>query len=152
MICINGNDVKISGSSDQIFEELVILKVVIAQDDNLRAMDQIAMEQAIEALKTKGYSIPEVRRYKTGGRDITDEFKKRMVYMKTTNDVLELPEAVTDTGAELAKMVGVTVGTLYSFISRGTRGYHKIEIEEDEVEHNSDKRDAHSDQKNRCRA
>lgn len=30
MICINGNDVKISGSSDQIFEELVILKVVIA--------------------------------------------------------------------------------------------------------------------------
>lgn len=77
MICINGNDVKISGSSDQLFEELVILKVVIAQDDNLRAMDQIAMEQAIEALKTKGYSIPEVRRYKTGGRDITDEFKKK---------------------------------------------------------------------------
>ncbi len=78
--------------------------------------------------------------------------KKRMVYLKTTKDVLELPEAVADTGVELAKMVGVTVGTLYSFISRGTRGYHKIEIEEDEVEHNSDKRDAHSDQKNRCRA
>lgn len=77
MICINGNDVKIRGSSDQIFEELVILKVVIAKDDNLRAMDQNAMEQAIEALKTKGYSIPEVRSYKTGGRDITDEFKKK---------------------------------------------------------------------------
>ena len=74
------------------------------------------------------------------------------MYMKTTTDVLELPEAVDDTGAELAKMVGVTVGTLYSFISRGTRGYHKIEIEEDEDEDNSDKRDAHCDQKNRCRA
>lgn len=55
----------------------MILKVVIAQDDGLRAMDQIAMEQAIETLKTKGYSIPEVRRYKVGGRDITDEFKKK---------------------------------------------------------------------------
>lgn len=53
--------------------------------------------------------------------------EKRMVYLKTTKDDLELPEAVADTGAELAKMVGVTVGTLYSFISRGTRGYHKIE-------------------------
>lgn len=55
MICINGNDVKIKGSPDQIFEELVILKVVIAQEDGLRAMDQIAMEQAIETLETKGY-------------------------------------------------------------------------------------------------
>lgn len=77
MICINGNDVKITGTPDQIFEELVILKVVIAQDDGLRAMDQIAIEQAIEILKTKGYSFPEVRRYKAGGRDITDEFKKK---------------------------------------------------------------------------
>lgn len=77
MICINGNDVKITGSPDQIFEELMVLKVVIAQDDGLRAMDQIAMEQAIEILKTKGYSFSEVRRYKTGGRDITDEFKKK---------------------------------------------------------------------------
>ena len=78
--------------------------------------------------------------------------EKRMIYLKTTKDDLELPEAVADTGAELAKMVGMTVGTLYSYITRGTRGYHKIEIEEDEVEHNSDKRDAHSDQKNRRRA
>lgn len=36
------------------------------------------------------------------------------------------------------------------FIKRQTRGYHKIEIEEDEDEHNPDQRDAHSDQKNRC--
>ena len=78
--------------------------------------------------------------------------EKRMIYLKTTKDDLELPEAVADTGAELAKMVGMTVGTHYSYITRGTRGYHKIEIEEDEVEHNSDKRDAHSDQKNRRRA
>lgn len=77
MICINGNNVKITGTPDQLFEELVILKVVIAQDDGLRAMDQIATEQAIETLKTKGYSFPEVRRYKAGGRDITDEFKKK---------------------------------------------------------------------------
>ena len=77
MICINGNDVKISGNPAEIFEELVILKVVIAQDDGLRAMDQVAMEQAIETLKTKGYSFPEVRRYKVGGQDRTDEFKKQ---------------------------------------------------------------------------
>lgn len=77
MICINGNDVKISGNPAEIFEELVILKVVIAQEDGLREIDQMAMEQAIETLKTKGYSFPEVRRYKAGGRDITDEFKKK---------------------------------------------------------------------------
>lgn len=77
MICINGNDVKIKGSPDQIFEELVILKVVIAQDDGLRAMDQVAMEQAIETLKTKGYSFPEVRKYKVHGEDKTDEFRKK---------------------------------------------------------------------------
>ena len=77
MICINGNDVKISGSLDQIFEELVILKVVIAQDDGLRTMDQMAMEQAIEALKTKGYSFPEVRKFKVHGEDKTDEFRKK---------------------------------------------------------------------------
>lgn len=77
MICINGNDVKIKGNPDQIFEELVILKVVIAQDDGLRAMDQVAMEQAIETLKTKGYSFPEVRRYKVHGEDKTDEFRKK---------------------------------------------------------------------------
>ena len=40
-------------------------------------MDQMAIEQAIEILKTKGYSFPEVRRYKVGGRDFTDEFKKK---------------------------------------------------------------------------
>ena len=77
MICINGNDVKISGSLDQIFEELVILKVVIAQDDGLRTMDQMAIEQAIETLKTKGYSFPEVRKYKVHGEDKTDEFRKK---------------------------------------------------------------------------
>lgn len=55
----------------------MILKVVIAREDSLRAMDQMAIEQAIEILKTKGYSFPEVRRYKVGGRDFTDEFKKK---------------------------------------------------------------------------
>ena len=77
MICINGNDVKITGTIDEIFEELVILKVVIAQEDGLREIDQIAMEQAIETLKTKGYDFPEVRKYKVGGQDKTDEFKKQ---------------------------------------------------------------------------
>lgn len=77
MICINGNNVKISGSADQIFEELVILKVVIAQDDGLRATDQMAMEQAIETLKSKGYSFKEVRKFKVHGEDKTDEFRKK---------------------------------------------------------------------------
>jgi hypothetical protein len=63
--------------------------------------------------------------------------KKGVIYLKTTNDYLELPEAVADTGAELPEMVGVTAGSLFSFISRGTRGHHKIEIEENEVEEKS---------------
>ena len=77
MICINGNDVKISGSPDQIFEELVILKVAIAQDNGLMKLDQLAMQDAIEVLKQKAYSFPEVRSFKVKGQDKTDEFKKQ---------------------------------------------------------------------------
>ena len=52
--------------------------------------------------------------------------------MKTTRDRFELPEAVADSGQELAEMVGITADSLYCAISRGIGGYHKIMIEEDD--------------------
>lgn len=76
MICINGNDVKITGKPTEIFEELVILKVAIAQDNGLMTLDQLAIEEAIEVLKQKTYSFPEVRRFKVKGQDKTDEFRR----------------------------------------------------------------------------
>lgn len=52
------------------------------------------------------------------------------LYMKTTTDKYELPIAVADSGAELARMLGVTVNSVWSCISKHRSGYHKIEIEE----------------------
>jgi hypothetical protein len=77
MIYINGNDVKITGKPTEVFEELVILKVSIAQDESLMLIDQMAMEEAIEAIKTKSYTFPEVRKFKIRGEDKTDEFRKK---------------------------------------------------------------------------
>ena len=78
--------------------------------------------------------------------------KKRMIYMKTTKDDLELPVAVAESPTELGRMLGINPNVVSSSISKGIKCYHRIEIEEDEDEHNPDKRDAHRDQKNRCRA
>lgn len=58
--------------------------------------------------------------------------KSRMIYMKTTRDRFELPEAVANSGQELAEMVGITADSLYCAISKGVGGYHKIMIEEDD--------------------
>lgn len=77
MICINGNNVKISGSPDQIFEELAILKVSIAQDESLMQIDQLATDEAIEVIKRKAYGFPEVRKFKVHGENKTDEFRKK---------------------------------------------------------------------------
>lgn len=77
MIYINGNNVKITGKPTEVFEELVILKVSIAQDESLMLIDQMAMEEAIEAIKTKSYKFPEVRKFKVHGEDKTDEFRKK---------------------------------------------------------------------------
>lgn len=52
------------------------------------------------------------------------------IYMKCTTDRLELPLAVADTARELARMMGVSYNSVYSEISRGYGGYHKVVIDE----------------------
>jgi len=52
------------------------------------------------------------------------------IYMKCTTDRLELPIAVADTVKELAQMLGVGLGSVYSGISRDYGGYHKVVIDE----------------------
>lgn len=56
------------------------------------------------------------------------------LYMKCTTDKYELPIAVADSGAELARMLGITVGSVWSCISKHKSGYHKIVVEEPGVE------------------
>lgn len=56
------------------------------------------------------------------------------IYMKCTTDRLELPIAVADTAKELARMLGVSHYSVYSEISRGYGGYHKVVIEDEKNE------------------
>ncbi len=76
MININGTDVKISGNANEILYELTVLKISIMQDEGLMAIDQEAMEQAIQVYKDHDYRFPEVRKFKVHGQDKTEEFKK----------------------------------------------------------------------------
>lgn len=66
-------------------------------------------------------------------------------YLAVTPDLYELPMAVAHTGAELAKMLGISEGTIYTQMVRnkpepwkakGTCKYRfrKTEIEEDDEE------------------
>lgn len=77
MININGTDVKISGNANEILYELTVLKISIMQDEGLMAIDQEAMEQAIQVYKDHDYRFPEVRKFKVHGQDRTEEFKKQ---------------------------------------------------------------------------
>lgn len=53
------------------------------------------------------------------------------LYMKVTNDDLELPEAVADSPAELAKMVGTTANCVSSSITHKRAGWLKVEVEDE---------------------
>ena len=55
----------------------------------------------------------------------------RKIYMKLSKDKYELPEAVADSAAELARMVGTTENVVYSSISRGLKTYVRVEVEDD---------------------
>jgi transposase len=44
------------------------------------------------------------------------------MYIATTADIYELPIAVADNGKELAKMLGTTPATIYTYISRQKSG------------------------------
>lgn len=77
MININGTDVKIAGNANEILYELTVLKICIMQDEGLMAIDQEAMEQAIQIYKDHDYRFPEVRKFKVRGQDKTEEFLKK---------------------------------------------------------------------------
>lgn len=51
--------------------------------------------------------------------------------MKVTNDAYELPEAVADSPAELAKMLGTTANCVSSSITHQRAGWFKLEVEDD---------------------
>lgn len=48
------------------------------------------------------------------------------LYVAYTHDEYELPVAVADTAAELAKMVGITRQSLYTMLTRKEGHYRKI--------------------------
>lgn len=51
------------------------------------------------------------------------------LYLRTTQDELELPIAVADSPTELARMLGTTENNVSSCISKHYKGWYKIEIE-----------------------
>ena len=51
--------------------------------------------------------------------------------MKVTKDKYQLPIAVADTAAELARMVGVKPGSLYSMRSHGVKEYVRVEVDDE---------------------
>lgn len=53
------------------------------------------------------------------------------LYIKTTLDNLELPEAVAESPQELAEMIGTTPGSVLSAISHKHKGWYRVEVEED---------------------
>ena len=53
------------------------------------------------------------------------------VYVKYSASFPGLPIAVADSAAELARMTGMTEGSVYSSISKKRRTFAKIEIEEE---------------------
>jgi len=54
------------------------------------------------------------------------------LYMYTTLDIYELPVAVAETKRELAEMLGRSVNSVQSCFSHKNRGYHIVEVEDDE--------------------
>lgn len=54
------------------------------------------------------------------------------LYMITTRDEYELPLVVEENIAVLAEKTGMKPATLYSCISHGYKGYHRIIIEDED--------------------
>jgi len=53
------------------------------------------------------------------------------LYLKTTQDKYELPIAVADTAAELAKILGTSPGVVWSSISHKRKGWYRVEVEDE---------------------
>lgn len=56
------------------------------------------------------------------------------LYVRTTTDELELPVAVAGSAKELAEMTGTTAACVLSSISRGHKGWERVEVEDDDAE------------------
>ncbi len=60
-----------------------------------------------------------------------------IIWMKVTHDKYELPVAIADSAAELARKLGVSKGSIESSVSRQKRGlnlhsiYRRVEVEDD---------------------
>lgn len=52
--------------------------------------------------------------------------QKEFLYLAVTNDKYELPIAVADSASELAKMLGLSVYTIYTGVCRGAKNVRKI--------------------------
>lgn len=55
-----------------------------------------------------------------------------IVFLRTTMDDLELPVAIADSTRELAEQLHLSYGSVASSVSRGVRGWYKVEIDEGE--------------------
>lgn len=55
-----------------------------------------------------------------------------MLFMKVTRDRYELPLAVAQTQAELARIVGVDESTVSKGLRNERSGYKKVEVEDDD--------------------
>lgn len=55
-----------------------------------------------------------------------------ILWLKVTKDEYQLPLAVADTAAELARMTGVKPDSLYAMRCHGVKEYIKVEVEDDE--------------------
>lgn len=56
----------------------------------------------------------------------------KYLYMQVTKDKYEIPIHVAESTAELAEMCGKSVDSVRSMISRGNKGWVKVEMEEEE--------------------
>lgn len=62
----------------------------------------------------------------------------KKLWMKVTNDEYELPLAVAESAAELARMTGIKPESLYSIISRERHGkkrtysYREVEVDDED--------------------
>ena len=55
-----------------------------------------------------------------------------ILYLRTTTDKYELPIAVAESAAELARLLGTTKGCVYSSLSHKRPGWYKLEVEDEQ--------------------
>lgn len=56
-----------------------------------------------------------------------------ILYLRTTMDKYELPIAVAESAAELARMLHTTPGVVWSSVSHKRKGWYRVEVEDEET-------------------